>query len=591
MINSITILKTYFRFAWRYKGYFIGTLISTPIANISLRIIPPLIVASVLNRLTNHDFIDGKAWESFSNDLIWYGLISIFGGVIMWRLVIYLIWKLESFVQRDLYRAMFDKFSELDTNFHANNFGGSLVSQTSKLVGAYVRVQDVMVFQIYLMLVAYTTISIIMWPKSHVFVFGIWLFSLLFISVSMIISIKVRKLATAEANAQNKTTGQLADAITNVLTIKSFAGRQYENHRFAKTTENSRQKTVDLMWGTTWRDLFSSSVTSGISIMALVIAVFAVVKYKADIGLVFLMFTYTADITERLWEFSSQALRNYNRAIGDAQEGVKTLLTKPLVEDKKDPKLLPNNASDIEFSDMTFAHEKVDGHNLFEDFNLKIEPNTRVGLVGHSGSGKTTLVRLLMRYMDIDNGQIKIGGQNIAKVSQDNLRKNIAYVPQEPLLFHRSLAENISYGKQDATQADIEKAAEMANAHEFIQELSKGYETLVGERGVKLSGGQRQRVAIARAMLKNAPILVLDEATSALDSESEVLIQDALWKLMQNKTAIVIAHRLSTVQKLDRIIVLDKGRIVEDGSHNELLKKNGTYAKLWAHQSGGFLED
>ncbi len=591
MINSITILKTYFRFAWRYKLYFLGTLISTPIANITLRIVPPLIVASVLNRLTNHNFVDGKVWESFGSDLVWYGIITAFGGIIMWRIVIYLIWKLESFVQRDLYRAMFDKFTELDTNFHANNFGGSLVSQTSKLVGAYVRVQDVMVFQIYLMIVAYTTISIIMWPKSHAFVFGIWIFSALFIAFSFFISIKVRKLATAEADAQNKTTGQLADAITNVLTIKSFSGRNFERSRFAKTTENSRQKTVDLMWGTTWRDIFSSSFTSAISIMALTVAVYAVVKYNADIGLVFLMFTYTADITERLWEFSSQALRNYNRAIGDAQQGVKTLLTKPLVSDKTSSLTLPKNANDIDFSSMTFAHEKVDGHNLFEDFNLKIEPNTRVGLVGHSGSGKTTLVRLLMRYMDIDGGQIKIGGQNISEVKQDNLRSCIAYVAQEPLLFHRSLAENIAYGKKDATQSEIEKAAKMANAHEFINDLSKGYETLVGERGVKLSGGQRQRVAIARAMLKNAPILVLDEATSALDSESEVLIQDALWKLMKDKTAIVIAHRLSTVQKLDRIVVLDKGKIVEDGSHSELLAKDGTYAKLWAHQTGGFLED
>lgn len=591
MINSITILKTYLRFAWRYKRYFIGVLLTTPIANITLRILPPLIVASVLNRLTNHNFADGKAWDSFGNDLILYGIVTAFGGIIMWRIVIYLIWKLEGFVQRDLYRAMFDKFTELDTNFHANNFGGSLVSQTSKLVGAYVRVQDVMVFQIYLMIVAYTTISIIMWPKSHAFVFGIWIFSILFILFSFFISIKVRKLATAEANAQNKTTGQLADSITNVLTIKSFSGRKFERARFAKTTESSRQKTVALMWGTTWRDTFSSTLTSSISVMALTVAVYAVVKYHADIGLVFLMFTYTADITERLWEFSSQALRNYNRAIGDAQEGIKTLLTKPLVQDIKNPSKLPENASDIDFSNMTFAHEKVDGHNLFEDFNLKIDPNTRVGLVGHSGSGKTTLVRLLMRYMDIDGGQIKIGRQDISNVTQDDLRSNIAYVAQEPLLFHRSLAENIAYGKKDATQQEIEKAAEMANAHEFIKDLAHGYDTLVGERGVKLSGGQRQRVAIARAMLKNAPILVLDEATSALDSESEVLIQDALWKLMQNKTAIVIAHRLSTVQKLDRIIVLDKGKIVEDGSHTELLAKNGTYARLWAHQSGGFLED
>jgi ATP-binding cassette subfamily B protein len=193
--------------------------------------------------------------------------------------------------------------------------------------------------------------------------------------------------------------------------------------------------------------------------------------------------------------------------------------------------------------------------------------------------------------MDIDKGEILIDGQNIANITQDDLRRSITYVPQEPLLFHRTLAENIGYGKADASQKDIVRAAKLAHAHEFIKDLPGGYETLVGERGIKLSGGQRQRIAIARAMLKEAPILVLDEATSALDSESEKLIQEALWKLMESKTAVVIAHRLSTVQRMDRIVVLDEGRIVEQGSHKELLAVKGTYAKLWAHQSGGFLEE
>jgi ATP-binding cassette subfamily B protein len=212
-------------------------------------------------------------------------------------------------------------------------------------------------------------------------------------------------------------------------------------------------------------------------------------------------------------------------------------------------------------------------------------------LVGHSGGGKTTLIRLILRFMDIDGGEILIDGQNIANITQDDLRRSITYVPQEPLLFHRTLAENIGYGKLDATAEETVKAAKLAHADEFIKVLPKGYDTLVGERGIKLSGGQRQRVAIARAMLKDAPIILLDEATSALDSESEVLIQDALWKLMEGKTTVVIAHRLSTIQKMDRIVVLDNGEIAEEGSHKELLEKDGTYATLRAHQSGGFLED
>jgi ATP-binding cassette subfamily B protein len=244
----------------------------------------------------------------------------------------------------------------------------------------------------------------------------------------------------------------------------------------------------------------------------------------------------------------------------------------------------------INFKDVDFKHTGSD-EAIFSSFNLDIKAGQKIGLVGHSGAGKTTFTRLLLRFSDLQSGEILIDGQNIAKITQESLHQSIAFVPQEPLLFHRSIRENIAYGKPGASTKAIISAAKRAHADEFVDQLANGYETLVGERGVKLSGGQRQRIAIARAMLKDAPILLLDEATSALDSESEVLIQDALWKLMEGRTAIVIAHRLSTIQKMDRIIVLEQGQIVEQGSHKELLALNGTYAKFWAHQSGGFMED
>ncbi len=218
-------------------------------------------------------------------------------------------------------------------------------------------------------------------------------------------------------------------------------------------------------------------------------------------------------------------------------------------------------------------------------------PGQKVGLVGHSGSGKTTLTRLLLRFSDVDKGTVSIDDQDISAITQASLRRAIAYVPQEPLLFHRSLRENIAYGRPDATDKQIREAARKAHALEFIDKLSSGLDTMVGERGVKLSGGQRQRIVIARAILKDAPILVLDEATSALDSESEQLIQASLAELMKGRTTVVIAHRLSTIQKMDRIIVLEDGKIIEDGSHASLLAKKGTYAGLWAHQSGGFIEE
>jgi ATP-binding cassette subfamily B protein len=287
----------------------------------------------------------------------------------------------------------------------------------------------------------------------------------------------------------------------------------------------------------------------------------------------------------------SRLIRNVNRSLGDSAEMTEIMRIQPEIKDPAEPEEVRIGRGEVSFDEVVFAYPENTTDPLFEALSLKIKPGEKVGLVGPSGGGKTTITKLLLRFMDIESGEIAIDGQNIAAIKQSDLRSRIAYVSQEPILFHRTLAENIGYGNLQADQATIEAAAKMANAHEFITQLPHGYETLVGERGVKLSGGQRQRVAIARAMLKNAPILLLDEATSALDSESEVLIQDALWKLMEGRTAIVIAHRLSTIQKMDRIIVLDEGKIIEQGSHQELLRNDSTYARLWTHQSGGFLED
>jgi ATP-binding cassette subfamily B protein len=325
--------------------------------------------------------------------------------------------------------------------------------------------------------------------------------------------------------------------------------------------------------------------------MALFMAVVGVLVFKTNIATVFLILSYTLSIVGQLFGFSTNSLRNYNRSLGEAADMVGILQIEPDVKDPAAPEKVRIQNGEIKFKHVIFTHNGADDA-LFQGLSLEIKAGEKVGLVGHSGSGKTTFTKLLLRFSDIDGGEILIDGQNIAKITQDDLRSHIAYVPQEPLLFHRTIRENIAYGKPDASEKEIEKAAIQANAHTFIKDLPNGYETLVGERGVKLSGGQRQRVAIARAILKDAPILVLDEATSSLDSESEALIQDALWKLMEGRTTIVVAHRLSTIQHMDRIVVLSDGRIVETGSHKTLLRNNsGTYAKLWARQSGGFIEE
>lgn len=594
MSTTTQTLKTYWQHAWHYPRYVIGLLIMLPVGNLSFRLVPPLIAAHILQRLARGDYVKHDVIGSFGLDMLTYGLLTVFGGTIAYRVIIYMVWKLETFVVRDLQRTMFRHYMNLSASFHADSFGGSLVSRTTKFYNSYVRLADTFIFQLYPTLITFVFVGITLYSRAPLFVWLLLAFSILFVAFTVVLSRRVRELSAVEADAQNNTTGYLADSITNIMAIKSFASAKPENQRFGKATENTRRKSIDVMWASTKRDLFASSITTSLQTMAIIVSVIAVVTYGANVATAFLILTYSVLISDQLWQFSAQTLRNINRSLGDSREAILTLSEPLSVSNPLKPEPPRIKSGEIVFRNVMFDHEPNEASKqdvLFSNFNLSIKAGEKVGLVGHSGGGKTTLTRLLLRFMDVDGGEILVDGQNIAHLTQDALRSSITYVPQEPLLFHRSLSENISYGKKDASEAEIIKASKMAHAHEFVKDLPNGYDTLVGERGIKLSGGQRQRVAIARAMLKDAPILLLDEATSALDSESEVLIQDALWKLMESKTAVVIAHRLSTIQKMDRIIVLENGNIVEQGTHKKLLEQKGTYAKLWAHQSGGFIED
>ncbi|MDK3155659.1 ATP-binding cassette domain-containing protein [Kamptonema cortianum] len=291
---------------------------------------------------------------------------------------------------------------------------------------------------------------------------------------------------------------------------------------------------------------------------------------------------------EFLWKMA-QEFSKFSKLQGRIRQDLADLMVAPEIEDRVGAKELSLTRGEITFDKVHFQYKGAEP--LFQQKSATIQPGQKVGLVGYSGSGKTTFVNLILRLYDVASGHIMIDGQNIQEVTQDSLHRVIGMIPQDPSLFHRSLMENILYGRPGATQKEAMEAAKRAHAHEFIESLSEGYDSLVGERGVKLSGGQRQRIAIARAILKNAPILILDEATSQLDSVTESYIQDSLWELMQGKTTIVIAHRLSTLLHMDRILVFDKGKIVEDGTHNDLLTKGGLYKTLWDAQVGGFLPE
>lgn len=547
----------------------------------------PLIIAQLLSIIQHNQLHDSKnLWTLIAL----YGASELWSSVIGWRLVLYLAWTFETAMQRDLYAQCFSKLTNQTLFFHSNKFGGSLVSQTNKLVGAVESFWDTIIWSVLPLVVSLVGSIIVLSTLLWQYALFLLIFSIVFSLVVYYGSKPMAKLTKKEAKASNKLNGQLADVISNVLAVKSSGAEATEQKFFAKTVSSWRNSSLDVMRGFLKVSTIYSSINMVIKIGAIAFAVYAAQNNLVSVASVYLIITYTGSVAHELWNMNG-IMRNYNRIIGNANDMVEILQTPTTLIDKSDSKLKVTNG-EISMDKITFTHDEGQGDTLFHDFSLDIKPGEKIGLVGASGSGKTTLTKLLLRFADIDSGKITIDGQDISEVTQASLRAKIAYVPQEPLLFHRSVRENIAYGRPDATDAEIEEAAKKAGAYDFIIGLKDGFDTMVGERGIKLSGGQRQRVAIARAILKDAPILALDEATSALDSESEALIQKSLETLMENRTSIVIAHRLSTIAKLDRIIVLKDGKIVEDGSHDELInKKRGVYAKLWARQSGGFIEE
>jgi len=584
------ILTLFCRQAWQYPRYVIGILLILPITILTHQFLPPLVLAGMVQQLATGHYVQGDLWGSFGAGLALFIFLRFTSATIIWRAVIVLLWKLESNVVRDLNQRVFDHLIQQSGRFHANHFGGSLVASTNRFTNAYSRLAESLVMQFIPLILSFLFTGIILLPRAPHYIAFLLAITAIYIVIVIFGTREVRQTSSEHASAQSRQTGELADALTNVMAVKSFAAEGTERRRFASALHKSQQKFFAMMHTTHSRELSFSSITATITSVSMVLAFASVVLFNADIAVTFLIIEYTTTLTARLWEFTTGTLRTYNRSIGEATDMTQLLEQKPDVQDPVAPQPVRIRKGAVSLQNVTFTHADADDA-IFRELSLAVAPGEKVGLVGLSGAGKTTLVKLLLRFADIDSGTITIDGQSIAAISQHDLRSHIAYVPQEPLLFHRTIRENIAYGNPATTNRMIEKAASQAHAADFIKHLPQGYDTLVGERGVKLSGGQRQRIAIARAMLKNAPILVLDEATSALDSESEKAIQASLASLMKHRTTIAIAHRLSTIQKMDRIIVLDKGQIAEQGTHTQLLAANGIYAQLWAHQSGGFIED
>lgn len=575
-------LGLYFDAAKKHKAPFIFMLLGLIVVN-AARFGSVFILAQIIDKLTTNDIAPDQIWQTFGPYIIAY-MGALIVRLVVSNLSIYFFWRAQLKVSYDLANKSYKVLAYQSSQFHNDRFSGSLVSQANKFTQGFERMADALIFNIWdtVLVIAFTLI--ILTPLVPIYALCLVIFTVFFIVISYRYFSKLRPLNEKLAAAQNKQSGQLSDSISNIATVKSYAGEKFETRRFKKYSTKVKESGYNLAKTVMIRSTIFGGFGLGVEVIVLIFAVGSSTWFGISVGTLVMMINYTMSLLAALWGFD-RVFRTINSALGDAREMTLIFNEKNEVADLEGARPLKVKKGEINFNDVTFTHTE-DTDALFGDFNLTIEAGQRLGVVGRSGAGKSTLVKLILRFANIDSGEILIDGQNIANVTLDSLHKNIAYVPQETTLFHRTISENIAYGKPGASNEEIIKAAKLANAWDFIKDLPDGLETLTGERGVKLSGGQRQRIAIARAILKDAPILIMDEATASLDTESEKLIQEAMLRLMKDRTSIVIAHRLSTVADLDRIIVLDNGKIVEDGSHEELLKKSkGIYAKLWHRQA------
>jgi ATP-binding cassette subfamily B protein len=545
---------------------------------------PPLVVARILGAFARDQTMSAATLLPYV--LMFAGLWVL--GQVMWRLATAAIIRIEVRGIEALYIEAMDDLLAKDLAFFHDNYAGSLTKRALGYARRFETVFDVLTFQVAATVLPLGFAGIVLWRYSPWLV--VVLLGMLTTTLAMVVPLirRRRRLVDVREAASNTLAGHVADSIANAEAVRAFAREPEEAQIHALNVTDFGAKT-QRSWD--YQNLRIDIVTAPMLVLTntlgLIVALVTSAGTGASLEAVFLTFSYYATATRVMWSFN-QIYRNLETALTEAAQFTELLLDPPTVVDA--PGVEPFKPADftVDISDISFRYVPTQPL-LFDRFSLQIGAGEKVGLVGRSGGGKTTLTRLLLRFADVERGQILVGGQPIDRVPQAAVRDAIAYVPQDPSMFHRSVADNIRVGRPGATDAEVRRAAQLAHAAEFIELLPAGYDTLVGERGIKLSGGQRQRVAIARAILRNAPILILDEATSSLDSESEALIQEALWALLSGRTAIVIAHRLSTVRRMDRLVVLDRGEIVEQGTHAALVSTDGIYASLWAHQSGGFL--
>lgn len=549
----------------------------------------PLIFATLLGRIAGLH-ARGGIQSNFVVLAIAYAAVLV-AQTLLWRVAGWLNW---GATLRAFARAItngYDHLIGLSHRWHTDRPSGEVISTLETFSWAFVEIIDMATWGVLRVgvtsLGAVAVLALAAWPVAVVM-------ALLVAGFAGVLWRRMKKVVAAEqefADTHSKATGVIADTIANLTSVRTQAAEGKERRHVADVVANSVRADLKARRVFTATRLQMESTMAVLNWVAIVVGVLLALHHVVDASAIYLVLFYATFVGGSLQE-SFEFVRSISRAAGRCAKFVGIACTEPEIVDAPDASELVVAHGRIEFRNVGFTYRAQ--APLFEDLNVRIDAGEHVGLVGPSGSGKTTLAKLVMRFMDVDSGAILIDGQDIAGVSQPSLRRHISFVPQDPQLLHRTIAENICYGLAGMERPDMARVREVgkaAHVEEFVDQLPEGYETVVGERGLKLSGGQRQRVAIAQAMAKAAPLLILDEATSALDSESEALVQEALWRLMQGSTALVVAHRLATIARMDRILVLDRGGVVEEGSHADLLgiPGGGVYSRLWQHQSGGFL--
>lgn len=579
-----TVLKHHLKGIANKKWLVIFCFASYILSNVISVFIPYLYknFFDILNQSGNKSFLAQQLLQ-----IIIIIAIFHFCEWLFYRTGFFIMNTVESRVMAKLKQNSFSYLIKHSHNFFTNNFTGSLVQKVNRFARAFERVFDTILFQLLPLFISVIGAVIITSFVSPVISLTILLWVIFYVSFGLIFFRWKMKYDIQMAAVDSETTGLLSDNISNNQPISLFNGTNNETISFEKITKKQADITIK-----TWNyaGIYDSIQLFIIFVIEFFVFYYAIKYWQADkltVGGFVMIQVYVVSLGRQIW-LVNRVIRDIFESLADSKQMVEVLETPHEIKDVSDAKLLRVNTGKINFKNVTFSFNE--NRKILNGINCEIKPGEKVAIVGPSGAGKTTFIRLLLRIYNLNQGEILIDGQDIQKVTQESLRYNISLVPQDPVLFHRTLMENIRYGRPDASDAEVIEASKLAHCDDFIDVLPDKYNTFVGERGIKLSGGERQRVAIARAILKKAPILILDEATSGLDSHSETLIQDALDNLMKSCTTIVIAHRLSTIKKMDRIIVMNDGRIVEEGTHDELAnKKSGLYKKLWALQAGGFI--